>query len=171
MNHAMEPVDSMERGRLPRARRLFVAGRSGATFLSTADGGSTVADRPIIAGDSMEALSCSSNLDCTAVGTSDVPGVDNVAAGTHTLHFTPATGFVAPPDQTLAVTEHATIPSTGNREARKPPHTCQGIGANGCRAVHNVTEGDRRLTPILPPGNWASHRAAKDGRGMVEPCQ
>jgi photosystem II stability/assembly factor-like uncharacterized protein len=63
------------------ASRLYIAGNSGATFLATADGGSTFADHPIIAGDSMEALSCSSSLDCTAVGTSDAAGVNNWTAG------------------------------------------------------------------------------------------
>jgi len=63
------------------ASRLYVAGNSGATFLTTADGGSTFTDHPIIAGDSMEALSCSSSLDCTAVGTSDALGVNNLTAG------------------------------------------------------------------------------------------
>ena len=63
------------------ASRLYVAGNSDATFLSTADGGKTFTDSPIIPGDSMESLSCSSTLDCTAVGTSDSMGVNNVIAG------------------------------------------------------------------------------------------
>lgn len=42
-----------------------------ATFLQTADGGSTFTDVPIVAGDSMLALACDSALDCTAVGTTD----------------------------------------------------------------------------------------------------
>ena len=42
-----------------------------ATFLSTSDGGSTFFDAPILARDSMQSLTCSSSLDCTAVGTSD----------------------------------------------------------------------------------------------------
>jgi photosystem II stability/assembly factor-like uncharacterized protein len=52
-----------------------------ATVLSTSDGGSTFVDAPIIAGDSMQALSCSSSLDCTAVGTSDALGVNDWTAG------------------------------------------------------------------------------------------
>jgi photosystem II stability/assembly factor-like uncharacterized protein len=63
------------------ASRLHIAGNSGATFLATADGGSTFTDHPIIAGDSMEALSCSSSLDCTAVGTSDAAGAYNWTPG------------------------------------------------------------------------------------------
>jgi photosystem II stability/assembly factor-like uncharacterized protein len=52
-----------------------------ATFLSTSDGGSTFVDVPIVAGDSMQALACSSSLDCTAVGTSDALGVNDLTAG------------------------------------------------------------------------------------------
>jgi photosystem II stability/assembly factor-like uncharacterized protein len=52
-----------------------------ATFLSTNDGGTTFVDAPIVAGDSMQALACSSNLDCTAVGTSDALGPNDVTAG------------------------------------------------------------------------------------------
>ena len=52
-----------------------------ATFLSTSDGGASFADSPIIAGESMEALTCSSSLDCTSVGTSDASGVDDWTAG------------------------------------------------------------------------------------------
>ncbi len=63
------------------ASRLYIAGQSDATFLSTADGGSTFTDTPIIPGDSMESLSCSSNLDCTVVGTSDAIGVSDWTAG------------------------------------------------------------------------------------------
>ncbi len=63
------------------ASRLYGAGHSDATFLSTADGGTTFTDTPIIHGDSMESLSCSSSLDCTVVGTSDAIGVDDVTAG------------------------------------------------------------------------------------------
>jgi photosystem II stability/assembly factor-like uncharacterized protein len=54
---------------------------SDATFLSTSDGGSTFVDAPIVAGDSMQALSCSSRLECTAVGTSDALGPNDVTAG------------------------------------------------------------------------------------------
>jgi photosystem II stability/assembly factor-like uncharacterized protein len=63
------------------ASRLYIAGHSDATFLSTADGGTMFTDTPIIPGDSMESLSCSSNFDCTAVGTSDAIGVDDWTAG------------------------------------------------------------------------------------------
>ena len=52
-----------------------------ATFLSTSDGGSTFVDAPILAGDSMHALACSSSIDCTAVGTSDALGVNDWTAG------------------------------------------------------------------------------------------
>lgn len=51
------------------------------TFLSTSDGGSTFVDAPIVAGDSMQALSCSSSLECTAVGTSDALGPNDLTAG------------------------------------------------------------------------------------------
>ena len=63
------------------ASRLYVAGHSGATFLSTTDGGATFTDTSIIPGDSMESLSCSSKLDCTAVGTNDAIGVNDWTAG------------------------------------------------------------------------------------------
>jgi photosystem II stability/assembly factor-like uncharacterized protein len=52
-----------------------------ATFLSTSDGGSTFVDTPIVAGDSMQSLSCSSSLDCTVVGTSDALGPNDLTAG------------------------------------------------------------------------------------------
>jgi photosystem II stability/assembly factor-like uncharacterized protein len=52
-----------------------------ATFLSTSDGGSTFVDAPIVAGDSMQSLSCSSSLECTAVGTSDALGPNDLTAG------------------------------------------------------------------------------------------
>jgi len=52
-----------------------------ATFLSTNDGGSTFVDAPIVAGDSMHALACSSSLACTAIGTSDVLGPNDLSAG------------------------------------------------------------------------------------------
>src|SRR5665213_1115790 len=63
------------------ANRLYVAGHSDATFLSTADGGTTFTDTPIIPCESMESLSCASPLDCTAVGTSDAMGVNDLTAG------------------------------------------------------------------------------------------
>src|SRR5665213_4218305 len=56
-------------------------GHSDATFLSTADGGTTFTDTPIIPCESMESLSCASPLDCTAVGTSDAMGCNDLTAG------------------------------------------------------------------------------------------
>jgi len=59
---------------------------SDTTFLSTNNGGTTFVDSPTPIGHSMESLSCSSNLDCTVVGTKDALGVsdptDGVAART-----------------------------------------------------------------------------------------
>ena len=52
-----------------------------ATFLSTNDGGKTFADAPILAGDSMQSLVCSSSLNCTAVGWNDVLGSNDITAG------------------------------------------------------------------------------------------
>ncbi len=43
-------------------------GATDATFLSTRDSGKTFSDSPILSGDSMESLTCSSSTDCTAVG-------------------------------------------------------------------------------------------------------
>ena len=63
------------------ANWVYVAGHSDATFLSTSNGGTSFSDSAIIPGDSMESLSCSSSLDCTAVGTSDVLGVNDWTAG------------------------------------------------------------------------------------------
>jgi photosystem II stability/assembly factor-like uncharacterized protein len=63
------------------ANSIYVAGHSDATFLSTSNGGTSFTDSVIIPGDSMESLSCSSSLDCTAVGTSDALGINDWAAG------------------------------------------------------------------------------------------
>jgi hypothetical protein len=57
------------------------AAPSDATFLSTSNGGSSFTDSPILTGDSMLSLSCSSSLDCTVVGTSDAPGQIDLTAG------------------------------------------------------------------------------------------
>jgi photosystem II stability/assembly factor-like uncharacterized protein len=54
---------------------------SDASFLATSDGGKTFTDMPIIAGDSMEALTCSSSSDCTTVGWNDVVGEKDLTAG------------------------------------------------------------------------------------------
>ena len=56
-----------------------------ATLLTTTNGGASFTDRPIARGDSMSALDCSSELACTAVGTSDTDVNDwtsGVAAAT-----------------------------------------------------------------------------------------
>jgi hypothetical protein len=52
-----------------------------ATFLSTSNGGSSFSDSPILTGDSMLSLSCSSSLDCTTVGTNDALGLNDPTAG------------------------------------------------------------------------------------------
>lgn len=44
-----------------------------ATFLSTNDGGKTFTDRPIIAGESMSAIDCSSPIDCIVTGVQNGP--------------------------------------------------------------------------------------------------
>jgi photosystem II stability/assembly factor-like uncharacterized protein len=54
---------------------------SDATFLSTDDGGKTFTYAPILAGDSMESLACSSSLDCTAVGWNDALGSTHITEG------------------------------------------------------------------------------------------
>jgi hypothetical protein len=51
-----------------------------ATFLVTADGGTTFTDRTLLKGDSMQSLACSSDQDCTAIGWSDLGGPDNFGA-------------------------------------------------------------------------------------------
>ena len=57
-------------------------GSTDATFLVTTDGGKTFANEPLVRGDSMQSLSCSSDQDCTAIGSSDhLGGPDNFAAG------------------------------------------------------------------------------------------
>ena len=56
-------------------------GTTDATFLSTSDGGMTFTDSPIIAGDSMQSLSCSSTVDCTAVGWDDTLGPNDLTTG------------------------------------------------------------------------------------------
>jgi hypothetical protein len=52
-----------------------------ATFLVTDDGGSTFHDEPIVAGDSMDLLVCTSGTDCTAVGRTDASVRDTVPSG------------------------------------------------------------------------------------------
>ena len=49
----------------------------GATFLSTSDGGAHFTDTAISNGDSMSKLSCTTALDCTAVGTADANGTND----------------------------------------------------------------------------------------------
>ncbi len=52
-----------------------------ATLLVTDDGGSTFRDEPILSGDSMVDLACSSRTDCTAVGMTDASGHERVPVG------------------------------------------------------------------------------------------
>jgi hypothetical protein len=56
-------------------------GTTDATFLFTTNGGRMFTDEPLVRGDSMQSLSCSSDQDCTAIGSSDLGGPDNFAAG------------------------------------------------------------------------------------------
>jgi photosystem II stability/assembly factor-like uncharacterized protein len=56
-------------------------GKTDATFLSTSDGGKTFRNSPIVSGDSMQSLVCSSSSDCTAVGWSDALGSNDPTAG------------------------------------------------------------------------------------------
>ena len=56
-------------------------GKTDATFLSTSDGGKTYRSSPIVSGDSMKSLACSSSADCTAVGWSDAFGSNDPTAG------------------------------------------------------------------------------------------
>jgi hypothetical protein len=60
---------------------LLNIGTTDATFLSTSDGGTTFSDAPILTGDSMQSLACSSDLDCTAVGWNDASGPNDWTAG------------------------------------------------------------------------------------------
>jgi hypothetical protein len=59
-----------------------VAGINGvpvdATFVSTSDGGSSFVDAPIASSDSMQSIACSTNLDCTVIGTNDAFGMNEV---------------------------------------------------------------------------------------------
>lgn len=53
-----------------------------ATFLLTTDGGTTFTDRSLVKGDSMQALDCESEQDCTAIGWNDeLGGQGNFGAG------------------------------------------------------------------------------------------
>ncbi len=53
-----------------------------ATFLVSTNGGKMFIDRPLVSGDSMQSLSCSSDQDCTAIGwRDDLGGPGNFAAG------------------------------------------------------------------------------------------
>jgi photosystem II stability/assembly factor-like uncharacterized protein len=52
-----------------------------ATFLSTNDDGATFTDAPIEAGDSMQEIACTTDLDCTVVGTNDAVGMNDWTAG------------------------------------------------------------------------------------------
>ncbi len=56
-------------------------GTTDATFLATSDNGKTFTDKPILTGDSMQSLTCSSSLGCTAVGWNDVLGPNDLTAG------------------------------------------------------------------------------------------
>jgi hypothetical protein len=56
-------------------------GSTDATFLSTSNGGRTFTDTSILAGDSMQSLTCSSRLDCTAVGWNNMLGSNDWTAG------------------------------------------------------------------------------------------
>lgn len=53
-----------------------------ATLLTTSDGGVQFSDSPIIAGDSMEQIACSSDVACTTIGVSDALGINGVSAVT-----------------------------------------------------------------------------------------
>ena len=64
------------------AHSKVLKGATDATFLFTTDGGKMFTDEPLVRGDSMQSLSCSSDQDCTAIGWSDaVGGPGNFAAG------------------------------------------------------------------------------------------
>jgi hypothetical protein len=56
-------------------------GTTNATFLSTTDGGTHFNDVPILAGDSMDSLTCSSSHECTTVGWSNALGPNDWTAG------------------------------------------------------------------------------------------
>ena len=66
---------------LAAASEFLQIGTTHATFLSTGDGGKTFNDAPIIVGDSMQSLECSSRFDCTAVGWNDGLGPNDWTAG------------------------------------------------------------------------------------------
>jgi photosystem II stability/assembly factor-like uncharacterized protein len=60
---------------------LLQIGTTNATFLSTEDGGKTFTDMPIVNGDSMQSLTCTSELDCAAIGWSNALGPNDWSAG------------------------------------------------------------------------------------------
>jgi hypothetical protein len=66
---------------LAAASAFLQIGTTNATFLSSSDGGTTFTGTPIIAGDSMQSLTCSSSLDCTAVGWNNELGPNDPTAG------------------------------------------------------------------------------------------
>jgi hypothetical protein len=70
---------------LAASSEFLQIGATNATFLSTSDGGRTFTDAPILAGDSMQSLQCSSGLDCTAVGWNDALGPNGVTDGVAAL--------------------------------------------------------------------------------------
>jgi hypothetical protein len=60
---------------------VLSVGTTNAMFISTDDGGQTFVDRPIVSGDSMDAMSCTSALDCTAIGWNNTLGSNDWTAG------------------------------------------------------------------------------------------
>ena len=56
-------------------------GGTDATFLSTTNLGKSFSNTPIVEGDSMESLVCTSNVDCAAIGWNDAEGPNDLGAG------------------------------------------------------------------------------------------
>ena len=67
----------------PRCKRQSLSSNrtKDATFLVSTNGGKMFIDRPLVSGDSMQSLSCSSDQDCTAIGWRDDPGGPETSRG------------------------------------------------------------------------------------------
>ena len=135
------------------AASVYVAGHSDATFLSWSDGGTNFTDSVIVPGDSMESLSCSSSLDCTAVGTSDALGPNDWTSGvvatttdgghTWTPGIIPA-GFGINQYSQLSCADalHCSVTGTIGIAVANPPQ---------CASIQQPTNGSTSTSTTIPP--------------------